>query len=49
MTDPEVAPLAEIRQAGIQRLRSMSHNGELRALVAASARLVQRGMLTVVA
>lgn len=38
MTHHDAAPLAEIKQAGIEKLRSMSHYGECRALDASAAR-----------
>ena len=38
MTDCDATPLAERRRAGIEKLRSMSHYGECRALAANTAR-----------
>ncbi|TNN25238.1 hypothetical protein EYF80_064634 [Liparis tanakae] len=44
----DAAPLAEIRRAGIEELRSMSHYGECRA-PGNGERSARAGMLTVVA
>lgn len=38
MTDHDASPLTEIRQAEIEKLRSMSHYGECRSLDAIAAR-----------